>query len=49
MGPWLIGFVGIIYLIVAITFARQATLGQAITFFGFAISNIGLVLTAIGK
>jgi hypothetical protein len=49
MGPWLIGFVGLIYLVVAITFARQATLGQAIMFLGFAISNIGMVLTAIGK
>lgn len=48
MSGWLIAFVGVIYLYVAIEqFVLKHNIGMFITYLGYAIGNIGLYLLAI--
>jgi len=48
MGPWLVLFVGLIYLIIAADFAfRNNNWWMASVYFGYAFANVGLF--QIGK
>lgn len=47
MNAWLIGFIGIIYAIVAAKFFVQGQVGMGITYIGYAIGNVGLVMLAL--
>ena len=44
MNAWLIGASGIVYLIVASKFFIDGRIGLGLSFIGYAIGNIGLVL-----
>ena len=45
MSSWLIAFIGIVYLVVAVDlFFFKANPGLGIAFFGYAIGNVGLYL-----
>lgn len=46
MSSWLIGFVGLIYLGVAVDQARAGNWPMCIAFAGYAFSNVGLLLLA---
>lgn len=46
MSGWLIGLVTIIYVGVAISFWKEGNPGMAITFAGYSVANIGLILAA---
>lgn len=43
------GFIAVVYAVVAINFFRTDQTGFGISFLGYAIGNIGLILAAIGK
>ena len=47
MNAWLIGFIGIIYAIVAVKFFLQGQPAMGITYIGYAVGNIGLVMLAL--
>lgn len=45
MSSWLIAFIGIVYLVVAVDlFFFKVNPGLGIAFFGYAIGNVGLYL-----
>lgn len=44
MGAGLIGLVGVIYLYVGYTYFDVKRLGMMLTFIGYAIANIGLII-----
>ena len=47
MAAWLILFVGIVYIAVAIGLCLQGKVGLAIAFAGYAVANYGLYLEAL--
>ena len=46
MGPWLIAFVGLVYLFVSVEQFTKGSVPNAIIFAGYAFSNIGLFMMA---
>jgi len=46
MSQWLIGTIGFVYLIVAISLWIEGKQGLAIAFLGYSIGNAGLYLAA---
>lgn len=42
MSPWLIALVGVIYIGVSADLARRGMWWDALVYFGFAVSNVGL-------
>lgn len=42
MSAWLIAIVGVMYAVVAADLARHGSWWQALIFFGYAVSNVGL-------
>lgn len=47
MSAWLIGFIGIVYAVVAFDLIRNGNLGLGIAFVGYSIGNVGLTLEAM--
>lgn len=47
MNAWLIGAIGIVYLIVAINFIMKGQVGMGISFLGYALGNVGLVIVTL--
>ncbi len=46
MSGWLIGFTGIIYLVVAVDLWWEGKNGLAIAYLGYAFANVGLYMAA---
>ena len=46
MSTWLLIFVTVIYVLIAISFYREDNVGMAITFDGYALANIGLIVVS---
>jgi len=44
MNTWLIGGIGIVYLFVAIQFFMKGQVGMGISFLGYALGNVGLMI-----
>lgn len=44
MSGWLIGLVGLIYLGVAVSEYRGGNTGMALTFVGYSVANVGLIM-----
>lgn len=47
MNAWLIGFIGVIYTIVALNFFKTGQIGMGISFIGYALGNVGLVMVTL--
>jgi len=47
MNAWLIGMIGIVYFYVGITFIMKGQVGMGISFLGYALGNVGLVLVTL--
>jgi hypothetical protein len=47
MNAWLISGIGFVYLIVATKFMIDGRIGLGISFIGYAIGNIGLVIETL--
>jgi len=47
MNSWLMGFIAIVYFIVAFNFFRNSEIGFGVAFIGYVIGNIGLILAAL--
>jgi len=47
MNTWLMGFIAIVYFVVAVNFFRNSEMGFGLSFVGYAIGNIGLILAAL--
>jgi hypothetical protein len=47
MNAWLIGFIGFVYLAVAIQFFMKGQVGMGISFLGYALGNVGLVMVTL--
>ena len=46
MSAWLIAFIGIVYLVIAVDLYFKGQLGLSIAFLGYSIGNIGLYVEA---
>lgn len=46
MSAWLIGAVGVVYVVIAAELAWKGQTGLALCFAGYAIANAGLVMAA---
>jgi hypothetical protein len=47
MNAWLIGFIGFVYTIVAINFFRDGQIGMGVSFIGYTLGNVGLVMVTL--
>ena len=47
MNSWLIGGIGVAYLFVAIQFFVKGQVGMGISFIGYALGNVGLVIVTL--
>ena len=47
MNAWLIGLIGVVYTIVAIQFIMKGQVGMGISFLGYALGNVGLVMVTL--
>jgi hypothetical protein len=47
MNTWLMGAIALVYLFVAINFFRTSEIGFGVSFIGYAVGNIGLILAAL--
>jgi hypothetical protein len=47
MNAWLIAIIGVVYAIVATKFMLDGRMGLGISFIGYAIGNIGLVIETL--
>ena len=47
MNAYLIGSIGIVYSIVAVQFFMKGQVGMGISFIGYAIGNVGLVMVTL--
>jgi hypothetical protein len=47
MNAWLIGFIGCVYTFVAIQFFMKGQIGMGISFLGYALGNVGLVMVTL--
>lgn len=46
MSAWLIAFIGIVYLVIAVDLYLKGQIGLSIAFLGYSIGNIGLYMEA---
>lgn len=46
MAAWLIAFIGVVYLVVAVQLLMQGKVGLGIAFLGYALGNVGLYIAA---
>lgn len=46
MSPWLIAFCGCIYLYISIEQTIKGNYGMGVTYFGYALGNVGLYMLA---
>jgi hypothetical protein len=47
MNAWLIGGIGIVYTIVAAQFFMKGQIGMGLSFLGYALGNVGLVMVTL--
>lgn len=47
MNVWLIAFIGVVYTIVAAKFFIDGQIGMGISFVGYALGNVGLVMVTL--
>lgn len=47
MNVWLIAFIGLVYTAVAIKFFMDGQTGMGISFIGYALGNVGLVMVTL--
>jgi hypothetical protein len=47
MSAWLIGFIGVVYAVVAFDLIRSGNLGLVSSFVGYSIGNVGLTMAAL--
>lgn len=47
MNVWLIAFIGLVYTAVAIKFFMDGQAGMGISFLGYALGNVGLVMVTL--
>ena len=47
MNAWLIGGIGLVYLFVAVQFFIKGQTGMGISFLGYALGNVGLVMVTL--
>lgn len=47
MNAWLIGGIGFVYLFVAVQFFIKGQTGMGISFLGYALGNVGLVMVTL--
>ena len=47
MNAWLIGGIGAVYLFVALQFFTKGQVGMGISFLGYALGNVGLVMVTL--
>lgn len=47
MNSWLIGIIGIVYTVVAVQFFLKGQVGMGISFLGYALGNVGLVIVTL--
>jgi hypothetical protein len=47
MNAWLIGCVGVVYLYVAIQFFIKGQVGMGVSFLGYSIGNVGLIMVIL--
>lgn len=47
MNVWLISFIGLVYLWVAVNYFKDGQIGLGISFIGYAIGNAGLVILTL--
>lgn len=47
MSAWMIGAIGVVYMVVAIDLLRKGNTGLGIAFIGYAIGNVGLTMEAM--
>ena len=47
MNAWLIGGIGILYTIVAVQFFMKGQIGMGLSFLGYALGNVGLVMVTL--
>lgn len=46
MSAWLIAIIGCVYLYISIEQGIKGNMGMAVTYFGYALGNVGLYLLA---
>jgi len=46
MSAWLIAFIGVVYLVVAVDLLLKGNTGLGIAFVGYSLGNVGLYLAA---
>jgi hypothetical protein len=49
MNAELIAIIGVVYLYVGITFIMKGQVGMGISFLGYALGNVGLVIVTLQK
>lgn len=49
MSNWLVGVVAVIYLAVAVDYARRGEWGFALTWFAYSVANVGLIAASASK
>jgi hypothetical protein len=47
VNSWLIGIIGIVYTVVAVQFFLKGQVGMGISFLGYALGNVGLVIVTL--
>jgi hypothetical protein len=47
MNSWLIGGIGVVYVLVAIEFYIKGNVGMALSFLGYALGNVGILIATI--
>jgi hypothetical protein len=47
MNSWLIGGIAVVYVIVAIEFYIKGNVGMALSFLGYALGNVGILIATI--
>lgn len=46
MAAWLISFIGVVYLVVAVQLLIEGKVGLGIAFLGYSLGNVGLYIAA---
>jgi hypothetical protein len=47
MNAWLIAIIGIVYLFVAVQFIMKGQVGLGVSFLGYALGNVGMVMVTL--
>lgn len=46
MASWLIAFIGVVYMVVALQLMIEGKVGLSIAFIGYSLGNVGLYIAA---